>query len=154
MELYYRDRNGITQGPLAWDAIKAAYHAGRISAEAAVSVGADGPWVPAATVEQHGVEVLSKSVVVRTVTAAAPDVDHKPVSRTPPFAPPVLSIFLDALGGIGFIGCAICFVFAFSTNTWIWAGFGLSGLVSAGMCMATGRILATVAEIKWRMERK
>lgn len=154
MELYYRDRNGITQGPLGWDAIKAAFHAGRISAEATVSVGADGPWVSAATVEQHGTEVLSRNVVVRTVAVAAPNVERKPTSQTPSFTPPGLSVFLDALGGLGFMGCAICFIFAFSTNTWIWAGFGVSGLVSAGMCMATGRILAMVAEIKWRIERK
>lgn len=156
MDLFYTTADGSVQGPLDWKSIKAAFRTGRILGDAKVSRGEDGPWVYVSTVDRYGTDVLSKNVVVSQVTAGtnSQDAGVKSIAKPRPYERPALAVALEVMGIAGLVGCAVCIAAAAISGTWIWAAFGVSGIVSAGMCMAIGRILSSVTEIQSRIGRE
>jgi hypothetical protein len=144
-EFFYKTPEGMTGGPLEWDAIRAAWHAGRLPKSAMVSQREAGPWVGVDAVERAGFSAFGQQ------EAPAPVAEVKP---EPGYEAPMLASFLEVLGFFGFVGSALCAALAVTVGPMVLLLGALSGTVSSAMCLAMGRILGIVSEIRWEMGRR
>lgn len=153
---YYGAPGAKAQGPLEWDAIRAAYHAGRLGKDSVVAQTALGPWVTVEAVERAGLAAFVRAGgASHEAEGAAPA--QKPqeaaARKDSRFEAPFLAVFLQVMGTLGFIVTGGCVIAAVVLASWPPLLAALSCLVSSALCLAIGRILSVAEEIKWGQQR-
>lgn len=152
-EMYYGEPGGQMHGPLEWDAIRAAVHAGRLTKTVQVSRDGQEPWVPFTRVENFGLAAFPAAHPTRA------EVDARAKEIMPASAPEGVGEYIKLIGQIFLIATVLC-IFAAIVQITKDGKFvvlsvycGLTTLVSGLLFLACAEALERLAEIV-RLMRK